>query len=209
MSRLSSALFIAFLSFASIGSISGQPPASLPSHRFTLLDEVGRLTRPVSDSEIASWKRDLKTTHPPLEYAARLHVWLGEAELAKNQQPDAAIWHFRQAQRLSFPNESIHGLAAYDSVVSTFYAGRYAQAAAGFDRLLKNRGLSGYNRRTVALWKRHADGCAGYHADHHKLGIPQPKQLDPLCGVSGLAICLQALGLPHDKARIASVCRYT
>lgn len=95
-----------------------------PLRSATLLDEVGRLTRPVHDSEIAAWKHDLKATDAPAEYAAKLHVLLGEVELARNEQPDRARWNFREAQRLSTKDASNYGLACYDDALALFYSWR-------------------------------------------------------------------------------------
>ena len=33
--------------------------------------------------------------------------------------------------------------------------------------------------------------------------MPLPLRLDPLCGASAIAVCLRALGLPHDRAALA------
>jgi RHS repeat-associated protein len=117
---------------------------------------------------------------------------------------------FAQAQRLTHPSDRWYGLAVYDSVIATYYQGAYRQAAEGFQHLLvaKSR-LSGFDRRTCALWARHAGACAGYHAERAKLGIPEPLRLDPLCGAAALAAYLRANGLPYDEKHVLSVCRVT
>ena len=40
-----------------------------------------------------------------------LHFWLGEYELAHNEQPERAIWHFRQARHLLQRSDPHAGLA--------------------------------------------------------------------------------------------------
>jgi RHS repeat-associated protein len=178
--------------------------------RVSLLDEVGRFTQSVSDSDFVSWKRELKLSDPPHERMALLHVWLGEYELAKNQEPEKAIWHFRQARRLLPSSHSIAGLAQYDTAVALHYEGAYAESATAFKAILTSKTpVRGFDRRTCALFLRHASACAGYHAQRAKMGIPEPKRLDPLCGVSQLAICLRALGMPYDKASASKYCNYT
>src|SRR5713101_8438190 len=67
----------------------------------TLLDEVGRLGGRIPEAQAAGWKNELRRGHLAAGRAAGLHLWVGEYELAQNQQPERAIWHFRQARRLS------------------------------------------------------------------------------------------------------------
>ena len=175
----------------------------------TLLDEVGRLTKPVRAVEVVAWKRELRHSHSTARIA-KLHLWLGEWELAANQQPQRATAHFQQTQAKSAPSDVVHGIAAYDSAVSLFYAGAYRRAAEAFHKLADLKtALAGYSRRNCSLFFRHASACAGYHAERTALGIPEPPQLDPLCAASGLAISLRALGEKYDKASILPHIRYT
>ena len=176
----------------------------------TLLDEVGRLSHSVSLVEVASWKQEVKSARPAAERAAWLHLWLGEWELAQNEQPEQACWHFRMAQHLTSSRNRCYGLAAYDSAISLFYEGAYEASSDAFTALLQpKRGFTGYDHRNCALWLRHAQACAGYHEDHAKLGIPEPPRLDPLCGAASLAACLRSLSLPFDRALLLKVCRVT
>ena len=176
----------------------------------TLLDEVGHLQHSHSPAEIAAWKQALKAAYPSAERAAWLHVWLGEWELAQNQQPERAAWHFRQAQRLTNPHNRCYGLAAYDQAMTLFYGGAYADASDAFAALLHPKtGFPGYDRRNCALWLRHAQLCAGFHADHAKLGIPEPPRLDPYCGAASLAACLRSLSLPYSRQAVLKVCTVT
>jgi len=187
-----------------------RPPLSAQSLPQTLLDEVGRLQQPVPAAQVAAWKRELKASRPAAERGAWLHLWLGEWELARNEQPRQADWHFRQAQRLTNPHDRCSGLAAYDRAIGQFYEGAYGEASDTFSALLGPKGKSpGYDRRNCALWLRHAQACAGYHAERAKLGIPEPPRLDPLCGVASLAACLRSLALPSDRATLLGACRVT
>src|SRR5258708_6069228 len=176
----------------------------------SLLDEVGRFAQPVPESDYVSWKREIKLSGPPNERHAWLHVRLGEYELAKNQAPEVAIWHFRQARHLLSSSHPLAGLAQYDSAVALHYRGAYADSAAAFKALLTSKTpVHGFDRRNCAMFLRHAAACAGYHGQRAKMGIPEPKQLDPLCGVAQLAICLRALGMPYYRATVSKVCKYT
>ncbi len=176
----------------------------------SLLDEVGRLNQDVSTSQVAAWKQQLHSAHLPASQAAKLHLWLGEYRLAHDQEPEQALWHFQQVQKRSHRSSYLYGLAAYDTATTLFYEGAYQQAADAFHRLLtpKTR-LRGYDRRTCALWFRHANACAGYHAERARLGIPEPPRLDPLCGAAALAACLRGLHRPFDKPTVLSACRVT
>lgn len=177
----------------------------------SLLDEVGRLASPVDAAKVAEWKHLL---HQPKNLAssqaARLHLWLGEYALAQDENPEQALWHFGQAQKLSNAKDAVHGLAAYDSAVATFYEGAYAQAQAAFAHVLTaHPGLHGFDRATCTLFMRHAQACAGYHAERRALGIPEPPRLDPLCGASALASALKTYHKPYDKPTLLRNMRVT
>lgn len=176
----------------------------------TLLDEVGRLTHPVATGTVRTWKQELTARHTSAARRAKLNVWLGEVELAVNQEPERAIKYLRAAQKLVPRSSRLYGLAKCDTAVALWYEGDYEGAATAFRRALSLKsGAQGFTHRTCALWLRHASACAGYHAQHLKMGIPQPKRLDPLCGVAGLAVCLKGLGLPFGESAVKPVCRFT
>ena len=197
------------------------PPSTFPEPE-TLLNDIGKLAKPVTAAQVAAWKIELKTTQPAARRAATLHLWVGEYLLAHNEDPHGAAWHWRMTQQLlshqlanasqkyALSTDPLYGLAAFDSAMATFNEGAYQQAADEFSRLnnLKTA-LSGYDRRSCALWLRHAGACAGYHADRARLGIPEPPRLDPLCGVAALATCLKSLSLPYDKHTLLKNCRVT
>lgn len=183
-------------------------PAESRRASVSLLDEVGRLARVVRTDEAAAWKNEIKTKQIAPERAALLHVWLGEYLLASEQEPKQAAWHFRMVQKLTRTGDPLHGLAAYNLAITQFRRGQYEECAEAFARLLRPRPVRwGFDKRRCALWHRHALACAGYHARPGALGVPRPKELDPLCGAGGLAVCLRAHGLPYDEKSVLAVCR--
>lgn len=181
----------------------------------SLLDEVGKLARPVSSEQVAAWKRELKKSRPAAGRVAELHIWLGEWELAQNERPILARWHFRQVEHSvgrgqKLNGQRLSGLAAYDDATALYYEGAYDQAEQAFKALLSPKtARPGYDRRTCALWLRHAAACAGYHRQHAAQGIPEPPQLDPECGAAALAASLRALRLPYDHKTVLADCRVT
>lgn len=188
------------------------PPALVlqgPPSPGTLLDDSGMLGRRVTPAEVISWRAEIKT-HPAMRRAATLRLWLGEYALARDEQPDAARRQFRAAQSLTDRRDPIFGLAAFDSAISLFDQGAYAEAADAFGRLVQTKSaLPGYGRPDCALWLKHARACAGYHAQCAKAGIPEPPRLDPLCGAAALAACLRGLGLPSGEKTVRAACRVT
>src|SRR5579884_125024 len=192
------------------------PSAAPPSNNAalqkqeSLLDTVGRLTRPVTMVEVRDWKRQLAQPGLDRQRAGWLHLWLGEWQLGANEQPETALLHFRQAEKLARPTECLAGRAALDQAIALEFEGAYSQAAERFYRLLAPAtALPGYDRRNCAMWYRHTSIHAGYHAERAKLGITEPPRLDPLCGASSLAACLRALRLPSDKKSLLSALRVT
>ena len=176
----------------------------------TLLDEVGKLAHPVSPAQVKTWRQKSRVRTSSRHIATLASLYLGEWELAKNREPEKALHLFQQAQHLTNRTDSLYGLAAYDTAIALFYEGAYQRATETFQHLLtKEHLLSGFNRRNCALFARHASACAGYHSERAKLGIPEPRQLDPLCAASGLAISLRALGAKYDRASILPYIHYT
>jgi RHS repeat-associated protein len=172
--------------------------AALEPYAPTLLDEVGYLSHPVPAVEWRGWKTELLTSHPTASRAALLRIELGEYALAQDEQPELAIQSFRQAQSLVKKNDPLYGLAAYDSAIAICRMGAYEQAAQAFHHLLGEK-LTGFPIATCAFWYKHTSACAGYHAEHAALGIPEPTRLDPLCAAAALAASLRSFGLPYDK----------
>ena len=186
------------------------PPAALQPSSETLWDDTGHLKLPATEAQVQAWKQEIKTTHPGSHRAAELHLWLGEVALARDKQPNVGLWHLREAKRLASAKDPLHYLAAYDNAVGLFYAGAYQDSEDAFSSLLAVRHTAdGFNRETAALWLRHVSACAGYHALHSALGIPEPPRLDPLCAAAALAARLQVMGLPSDKATLLRACRVT
>ena len=187
------------------------PQAALPPSvaSATLLDEVGHLTHPVAPSEAQGWSHALAASPAPAQ-AALLHLWLGEWQLAANEQPETALRHFHEARARLPHTDRLYGLASYDTAIAFFKEGAYADANDAFARLLAPKtALPGYSRKKCALWLRHAAVCAGYHAERSAQGIPEPPRLDPLCGAAAMAAGLQAIGLPSDKKTLLAACRVT
>ena len=177
---------------------------------FSLLDEVGKLRRTIAPAEAEGWKQALHASGRQGVGDALLHLHLAEWEFACNEQPGMALWHLYRAESLSAPSNPIHGCSRYNQAIVWFYRGAYKKAVSAFTRLLApQRVLRGYSRASCALWLRQANACAGYHAQRRNLGIREPEQLDPLCGVEALAACLQHLGLPFDKGNLLANCRVT
>ncbi len=207
-------LFLLLACVCFVPSVGAAAPTPVPNTTAaapsTRLDEVGRMLPPVPSEEVSAWKQELKTTHPTAERGAWLHLWLGEWELAQNEQPAHAAWHFRQAQHLTNPHHRCFGLAAYDQALALFYEGAYGEATDAFAGLLQpKKGFPGYDRRNCALWLRHAQACANYHAEHAKLSIPEPARLDPFCGAASLAACLRSLSLAYDRQTVLKACVVT
>ncbi len=212
-------------------------PAALPQ-ALSLLDQSGRLVRPVNTAEVNGWKQSLwhnlplkkgearEGLWPPLSApqnalsssqtalssseAALLRLHLGEWELAACQNPVEAGRQFRLAQSLSTHADSLYGTAAFDLALAAYYRDSYAEATTDFRTLLAPKtALRGYDRRQCALWLREAETCAGYHAQHARLGIPEPVELDPQCGAAALASIRQSLGLSYDKKTILGAVKVT
>jgi len=185
--------------------------AHAPSDEFdSLLQDVAILKRRVLASEVVSWKAEVKTGTPTTARAAQLHVLLGEYELAHNEQPSIARWHFRQAQALSDNASYAYGLAAYDSAMAVYYTGAYRAAANAFQPLAcRLTARRGYDIRQAARWLRHAVACAGYHDQRSKMGVPEPPRLDPLCGAAALATALKKMGHPYDRNAVLSAVHVT
>jgi len=200
--------------------LSGSPKVTGPATPpLTLLDEVGSLNRPVPLAQADSWLRELASRATSLR-ASMLQIWIGEWQLAGNQQPENAYEHFGHAQAYASAAVSgraerqqckaLYGLAAYDRAISVYKEGAYVQAAADFKYLLNSRtAMPGYPRQNCAFWYRHASICAGYHAQRSAMGIPEPPRLDPQCAAAALASCLCAQSLPYDRKTVLAACRVT
>ncbi len=185
-------------------------PALPPPLSVTLLNEVGKLPRPIPAATVTAWKQELHTARPAARRAALLHLWLGEWELAQNEQPHSSSPHLRAAQHLAGLHSPISGVAAFDAATTLFYEGAYGEAADAFARLLSSKTAQlGYGRTDCALWLRHARACVGFHEERSRAGIPEPPRLDPNCGAAALAASLKGIGLPSDFKTVRAACRVT
>src|SRR5579862_8381449 len=186
------------------------PSATTPASSVTLLTPTGILNRDLSAREVAGWNRELRRESLSNARAARLHLWLGEVEIARNQEPERALQQFALAQRLARCSDPVYGCAAFDRAFTLYRSGAFSLAVSAFRNLLQARPHpTGFSVTDAILLSRHAAACEGYHAQHAKLGITEPSRLDPLCGVASLAACLQAHGKPSDKKTLLSHCRLT
>ena len=178
--------------------------------RLTLLDETARLSRSVSPAEVAGWKHDLTSSSLTASDKAKRLVWLGEWELAHNENLDAAKAHFVEARRLTPASAEAHGVARFDTAILMMLSGHYADARTEFVSLISPKTpMTGYDRQSCALWSRHAAACEGYHNERSKAGIVEPGRLDPLCGAAGLAVYLKSHGMPFDQKRVLNAVRVT
>jgi len=176
----------------------------------TLLDEVGQLSRPVTYRQALLWRQELKAQPLPVSQAAQRHLWIGEWQLAHNEQPHLGIQEFLSVQALTKKSDPLFGLARYDTATALYYEGAFQDAADAFHALLVSKtALTGYDHHTCAMWLRHAEACAGYHEQHARQGIPEPPRLDPQCGAAALAASLRSLALPYDRKIVLASCRVT
>ncbi len=184
--------------------------SSLPE--VSLLDEGGLIHNPPDAKTVAAWKSELR--NPKLKDAsrkARLHLLVGEYDLAVREMPEDAIRHFESALSLVPAESPLCGRAAFDRAFALYRNAEYRNAAAGFYSLLHHDKplLSGFSRQHAAYWLRHTGACAAQHDALAKLGIPRPQKIDVLCAVAGLAISLKAHKLPSDKRLMKAVVRHT
>ncbi|HLJ54175.1 MAG TPA: DUF6531 domain-containing protein, partial [Chthonomonadaceae bacterium] len=181
-----------------------------PHPSATLLDEVGRLNGTVLDSQVSAWRQRLAKPGQSPTAQAKLRLAIGEAELAKYEQPEQAIAQFDQTRRLAGPRSPLAGQARYDSAVALFYEGAYRPAEEAFGALLRDpHPAPGLDRRQAARWLRHATACAGYHARRERAGIREPQRLDPLCGAEAIAVALRAMKRPYDRSTVLANVRVT
>lgn len=190
-------------------------PAGVPYEKLlpgSLLDEAGHLRSAVLPKEFEAWKAELKKRSLEKKDPARaalLRLWVGEYELAVNEEPVKAREQFKKAQSLADRKDRLYGWARYAEAIALFYDSRYDEAAAAFLALLNEKDIVGVDRPHVAFWSRHAGAHAADHAALGKLGIPRPLSLDPLCGAAGIALCLKAFKLPCDKKTVLAKVRHT
>jgi len=176
----------------------------------SLLNDTGNMARPVSVAQISTWRTELAANTLSRRGIALRHLWIGEWQMAHDENLIGAQSHFDTAAHLTAVKDKVRGLAVYDTAVDMMLAGRYEKARVSFEALLKShKSLSGFNAATCSLWARHARACAGYHAERAKLGIVEPERLDPNCGAAALGMWLRANNLPYDQATVVKAVRPT
>jgi len=169
------------------------------SSGFTLIDEQGRLRRDVPAKEEKAWRIELNEGPTPGR-RARLLIQLAEVDISRHE-PARAQARLETAVRLLPYASPDRGLAKFDTAITIFRQGRFTEAKEAFRNLVKSK-LTGVDRRIAVLYSSHAAACEGYHQAHNNLGIPEPRELDPLCGISALAVCLRGRNMPYPKAEL-------
>jgi RHS repeat-associated protein len=176
--------------------------------KVSLLNELGTMDQPIPPADVYLWTRMLHTRSLTSDQKAQLHLWLGEYALGHDQHPEEAIEQLIEAHRIA-GSPSLRGLAAFDTALSLFFEGAYAESRDGLTHLLRLNHTSGFDRNLAAGWERHASACAGFHASRSAAGIPEPPRLDPRCGAAAIAASLGALGLPSSQAHVMTACKVT
>ena len=165
------------------------------------LDDQAKLAKPVRPADIAAWHQAAERPGKSSAKADGL-IWLGEYSLAGRQEPVEATAYFDRALAAAPKSSPEHGVAAFDHALASLFRGAYAQAAGELGHILRAK-PAGIDPKHVALVLADGRACAGYHQQHSLLGITEPKEVDPLCAVASLAVCLREVGLPHDKKLVA------
>ncbi len=174
----------------------------------SILNEEGALDFAPTSVQVATWHRE--AVHSVVEDVKSLAlIHLGEMQLAVDHHPQAAILLFQHAWAEAGNDSRERSLAEYDAAVSRYAMGAYARSASEFTALLHHAAPGAFSHRLCALWARHADACAGFHALRAAQNIPEPPQLDPYCGAAALAVYLRAHRLPYSREHVASVCKIT
>ena len=93
------------------------------------------MQREVSVAESTEWKQQLHNPRIASTQAALLHIHLSETLLTRDEQPESARRHFRQAKTLAKHSRELCGLASYDDAIGAYYEGAYGEAQQGFEKL--------------------------------------------------------------------------
>ncbi len=181
--------------------------ATSATPKLTMLDEVGRIPSGMSPAHRRSWVDQIHTGVSGAAGRARLHVLIGEYDMAVRHEPAAAAERFAMASRIAPAASREYGLARYDLALATFYEGSYREATVRLNTLLDGD-LRGFDRRNAAMFARHASSCAAFHDERAAMGISEPVKLDPLCGVSAMSVCLRALGLAYGEDAVSRLVRH-
>ncbi len=182
----------------------------------SLIDEAGRMQTGVDQQTFLFWKESLRKapqTRDNYRHLAVLNIWVGEYELAVNENQIKAAHHFRAARDFTKDTDPLRGWASYDLGLAYFFNSEWDKAVESLQAVVHgekgSRKTVGIDRRMAAKLLRLAGARKAENDTLARMGIPRPPSLDPICGAGGLAACLRALNLPHDKNRVLSRVRMT
>jgi RHS repeat-associated protein len=170
----------------------------------SLLNSIGQFLKEPLRAQILVWKSQLHRGGEKSDDTAQLHIWLGEAALAGDQDVATAAYHFAAVLRLRGVAPDLAGLARYDQAVTMFDHCTFMAAASAFSKLLSAKNAQGYSRRNCTFWLRRAESIAARQNARMEMGIPEPSHLDPDCAAAAVAVCLRSLGLPSAKSFVLS-----
>lgn len=174
----------------------------------SLLDEVGRLRKPVTEFQVRDWRSELMSPTAAKSRKYQIRIWLAELTMRAKENPQEALAIMERLMTDMPTKHALRGLAKQNLGIVEMANGMYDRARRTFNELLTSR-LTGFDRRVAMLWNKHAIACAGYHDLRREAGITEPTHIDPLCGASSLAIALKHLGLPHEKGDVAAKTPHT
>ncbi|MEQ1821934.1 MAG: RHS repeat-associated core domain-containing protein [Fimbriimonadaceae bacterium] len=175
-----------------------RPRASNP----TLLDDSGTLLRNVKPEVRAAWEAEAKAKSTRLARREQLQIWLAELTMGQDMEPQRALDMLITLIDKMKPSSPVYGVAVMDRGFMEFYTGRYQQATATLDDVVKKRLCVPYEKRAAFMLKC-ASACEGYHKVRKDAGITEPPHIDPLCGAAGLAIALRFLKRPYNKDMVS------
>ena len=185
---------------------AGGPSKSPYAENLSKLSDQLQLRANISPGDIRIWTK-LSASPTPSRTKARALIYLAEMQMV-SEQPQKAVQLLSKAAQAAPKRSNELGLARLDRAICTFLEGRYKEAKEEFLRLRKS-GAYGMDLKRIAGLARHAADCSGYHQQRAALGITEPKEIDPLCAVSSLAVCLRELHLPYSKDLLLRSVRFT
>jgi RHS repeat-associated protein len=131
------------------------------------------------------------------ERADWLQLWLAEFDIAR-AEPARAIERLSTLIRRTKPNSNVHGIARYDHAFAHYRRGMYRKAVDLFVAL-RGSNSRGYEILDAIKWEKKISACATLHERNAALGITEPPELDPLCGVSAVAVIQRSMGRDFNQ----------